>query len=127
MWDERAKHWTFARKATLHPETGRIVYRTEQDAIIGKKNSKRERAKVTGTWRPNRKNDSLTLALGNREHPGRTRGVGVQPWIKGFPNDEGSYRSRDRRRQEQDAMDARVRQIAMEEARAEVRREMEES
>ena len=51
----------------------------------------------------------------------------MQPWIKGFPNDEGSYRSRDRRRQEQDAMDARVWQIAMEEARAEVRREMEES
>jgi len=93
------------------------VYKTKQDAILGEKIAEREAQRIAGTWQPNREKDSLTMALGNREHPGRTRGVGVQPWIKGFPNDEGSYRSRDRRRQEQDAMDARVRQIAMEEAR----------
>jgi len=103
------------------------VYKTKQDAILGEKIAEREAQRIAGTWQPNREKDSLTMALGNREHPGRTRGVGVQPWIKGFPNDEGSYRSRDRRRQEQEAIDARVRQIAMEEARAEVRRQMEES
>ena len=113
-------HW-------IHRPARQLVYKTKQDAILGEKIAEREAQRIAGTWQPNREKDSLTMALGNREHPGRTRGVGVQPWIKGFPNDEGSYRSRDRRRQEQDAMDARVRQIAMEEARAEVRREMEES
>ena len=32
-----------------------------------------------GVFTPNRENDELTRALGNPEHPGRTRGKGVIP------------------------------------------------
>ena len=37
-----------------------------------------------GTFQPNRENDELTYALGNAEHTGWTRGVGVVPWKYGF-------------------------------------------
>ena len=42
-----------------------------------------------------RTKDLLTVALGNPEHPGRTRGVGVAvPWREGFPETEEEYERR---------------------------------
>ena len=38
----------------------------------------------TGVFTPNRENDELMGALGNHEHPGRTRGKCVVPWFEGF-------------------------------------------
>ena len=44
---------------------------------------------------PDRENDILTKALGNKEHPGRTRGIGSKvPWKKGFQQDLNKYKSR---------------------------------
>ena len=44
---------------------------------------------------PDRENDILTKALGNKEHPGRTRGIGSKvPWKKGFPQDLYKYKSK---------------------------------
>ena len=44
---------------------------------------------------PDRENDILTQALGNKEHPGRTRGIGSKvPWKMGFPQ---VYRYKSRR------------------------------
>ena len=63
-------------------------------------------AQVTqGSFVPDRENDILMKALGNKEHPGRTRGIGSKvPWKKGFPNDFYKYKSRrnaeQRRREE---------------------------
>ena len=37
-------------------------------------------------------------ALGNPEHPGRTRGKGVVPWYEGFSDWNTDYRSRARRK-----------------------------
>src|SRR6266498_5255340 len=43
---------------------------------------------------PDREHDILTKALGNPEHPGRTRGFGSKvPWKKGFPQDAHRYKS----------------------------------
>ena len=51
-----------------------------------------------GTFFPDRENDELTMALGNPEHPGRTRGTpGSVPWKAGFP-DAGGYKSQERRK-----------------------------
>ena len=50
---------------------------------------------------PNRENDELTRALGNPEHPGRTRGKGVIPWHEGFSDWNTDYRSRARRKIEE--------------------------
>ena len=44
------------------------------------------------------------MALGNKEHPGRTRGAGVYvTWAKWFQADSGSYRSRKRAKDDRDA------------------------
>ena len=51
-----------------------------------------------GTFVPDRENDELTMALGNPEHPGRTRGTpGSVPWKVGFP-DAGGYKTQERRK-----------------------------
>ena len=48
-----------------------------------------------GSFVPDREHDILTKALGNPEHPGRTRGFGSKvPWKKGFPQDAHRYKSR---------------------------------
>ena len=47
---------------------------------------------------PDREKDELTMALGNPEHPGRTRGMpGSVSWKDGFP-DAGGYKCQERRR-----------------------------
>ena len=53
-------------------------------------------AMAEGTFQPDRERDELTYALGNPEHPGRTRGKGVVPWKYGFRDYIKSYRSRQR-------------------------------
>ena len=52
----------------------------------------------TGVFQPERENDELTRALKNPEHPGRTRGKGVIPWIEGFKDWSDSYKSRSRKK-----------------------------
>ena len=50
-----------------------------------------------GSLEPDRENDLLTKALGNKEHPGRTRGIESKVgWKHGFPNDAGQYKTRTR-------------------------------
>lgn len=51
---------------------------------------------------PNRENDELTRALGNTEHPGRTGGNVVVPWYEGFSAWNADYRSRARRKMEEE-------------------------
>ena len=48
-----------------------------------------------------RERDELTYALGNPEHPGRTRGKDVVPWKYGFRDYIESYRSRQRRKNDE--------------------------
>ena len=50
----------------------------------------------TGVFEPNRENDER--ALGNPEHPGRTRGKGAIPWYEGFSDWNTDYRTRARRK-----------------------------
>ena len=49
-------------------------------------------------FEPNRENDELTRALGNPEHPGRTRGMGTIPWYEGFSDWNADYRTRARKK-----------------------------
>ena len=67
-----------------------------------------------GTFVPDRENDELTRALGNPEHPGRTRGTPSSvAWKVGFP-DIGSYKTQERRR--------KVEQSELQELKARVRK-----
>ena len=55
-------------------------------------------AAAEGKFLPDRERerDELTYALGNPDHPGRTRGKSVVPWKYEFRDDIDSYRSRQR-------------------------------
>ena len=55
-----------------------------------------------GVFTLNRGNDELTRALGNPEHPRRTRGMGVIPWYEGFSDWNDDYRSRARKKMEEE-------------------------
>ena len=67
----------------LNPKTGNVSTRASlkgaDDAILVAIEEAR-----SGVFQPNRENDELTRALGNPEHPGRTRGKGAIPWYEGF-------------------------------------------
>ena len=52
----------------------------------------------SGVFEPNRENDELTRALGNPEHPGRTRGKGAIPWYEGFSDWNADYITRARKK-----------------------------
>src|SRR6266508_2033959 len=92
--DKISKNWMLGRRLTSSscaklsfnkPETQEVVQKIAQI-----------QAQVTeGSFVPNREHDILTKALGNPEHPGRTRGKGSKvPWKKGFPQDAHRYKSR---------------------------------
>jgi hypothetical protein len=52
-------------------------------------------------FKPDRENDELTKALKNKEHTGRTRGLGSAiPWRSRFAEDSQTYRSRERESEE---------------------------
>jgi hypothetical protein len=54
-----------------------------------------------GRFHPDRENDELTRALGNKEHSGRTRGTkGFVPWKYGFPEERKKFpdKSHERRK-----------------------------
>ena len=55
----------------------------------------------SGVFKPNREKDALTYALENPKHGGRTRGYGAVPWLHTFPADKDTYKSRQRKKDEE--------------------------
>lgn len=86
-----------------------------------------------GSFQADREKDILSAALGNSEHPGRTRGAGVfVTWEQWFQADSGSYRSRKRAKAEHDAklredLRASLRDELTEKIRAEVSEKVSQS
>jgi len=97
-WAERAKNWFYGHSGTLDPETGKCIYTKEHIAVPLESLKTAMKDVQEGKFDPERENDEMTRALGNDEHPGRTRGKGPIPWKIGFPNDSDSYRSRQRKK-----------------------------
>ena len=85
----------------MDPETGLVMERATlkeaSDALLVAIEDAR-----TGKYKPDRENDELTRALNNPEHPGRTRGKGVVPWFEGFADWNATYRSRARKKQQEE-------------------------
>jgi len=96
-WPERAKHWFFAHGGSLDLETGKVVYGERIQAVVERFHQARSIAK---SGELNRDKDELTFALGNLEHGGRTRGYGTVSWEHAFPVDRETYRSRQRKKEE---------------------------
>ena len=55
----------------------------------------------SGRWQPNRDRDELTYALESAKHGGRTRGYGELSWVHAFPKEKETYRSRQRKKDEE--------------------------
>ena len=92
-WPDRCRTWFFGAGGTLDPVSGRCRWTDEQLAILVKKIQHYIDAAQQGTFVPDREKDELTMALGNPEHPGRTRSTpGSIPWKVGFP-DAGGYKT----------------------------------
>ena len=73
--------------------------RHKEDPLPIERIRKAVKAVKDGDFIPDRENDELTLALGNKEHDGRTRGTrGSQPWRTGFPEERKKYTDRSRQR-----------------------------
>ena len=81
----------------MDPKTGKVSKKACLDGAEDKLLVAIEEAR-SGLFEPNRENDELTRALGNPEHPGRTRGMGAIPWYEGFSDWNADYRTRARKK-----------------------------
>jgi flagellar motor switch/type III secretory pathway protein FliN len=99
-WPERAKYWFFGHGGTLDPETGKEVFGQKLKRAAERFAYARSTAQ-SGQWQPKRDKDKLTFALENPEHGGRTRGFGELSWEHAFPLDRDTYRSRQRKKEEE--------------------------
>ena len=87
--ERRARNWYRAR-ADISAD-GTVAFRKPETVQVAQNILRLSEESSQGTFQAAREKDILTSALGNKEHPGRMRGVGVTvPWKLGFPDDAGS-------------------------------------
>ena len=99
-WPERSRNWYYAHGGRLDPETGKCIYGPNIHQAAERLQEVIQ-AVAQQTFQPDREKDELTYDLQNPEHPGRTRGKEVVPWKFGFKDYIESYRSRQRRKNEE--------------------------
>ena len=103
-WELRARNWFLAHGSSYDETTGDLICSDgirvpRENWVKVVKEIKEGKFKFT----PDREKDLLTLALGNDEHGGRTRGFGPSyPWWLGFAKDQDTYRSRARAKKRQE-------------------------
>ena len=92
----RLRNWVLGHGAEYDAETGELIIDEKKANPIPQKDIVQAvKDAREGKFIPDREQDELTKALGNREKGGRTRGLGADtPWYIGFPEDRESYRSR---------------------------------
>src|SRR6266498_3489739 len=92
--DERSKNWILARRSTSS-SCAELSFNKPKTQEVVKKIAEIQAQVTQGSFMPDRENDLLMKALGNKEHPGQTRGIGSKvPWKMGFPQDLYRYKSR---------------------------------
>src|SRR5215216_3391132 len=100
-WPPRVRNWFYAHGGALDPKTSQVSKKASLKGAEDKLLVAIEEARMR-VFTPNRENDELTRALGNPEHPGRTRGKGVVPWYEGFEDWNADYRSHARKKMEEE-------------------------
>ena len=105
-WPDHCRTWFFGAGRTLDPVSGKCRWMDEQLKTPVTRLWQYIHAAQQRTFVPDREKDQLTMALGNPEHPGRTRGMpGSIPWKVGFP-DTGAYKTHERKKLEQSQLQA---------------------
>ena len=99
-WSERSKHWFYSHGRSMDPDTVALVWGQKISRAAERLFRARE-AVQSDEFRPNREKDELTYALENPGHGGRTRGYGAVPWLQSFQADQDTYRSRQRKKDEE--------------------------
>jgi hypothetical protein len=94
-WEPRLLSDAMARGAR-HGLDGSLTSEKPSTSSLITRISKINEEVMQGTLTSNRENDMLTQALGNKEHPSRTRGAGLVPWKLAFEGDSTTYQSRSR-------------------------------
>jgi len=126
-WEPRAVRYLLGHGASYNPD-GTLSFRTQSAEEVSHRIEQAAQEVSQGVFKPDRENDTLTRALGTKEHGGRTRGTGIIPWRIAF-EDDTSYKSRSRRKAAQDDlvnhMMERVRQEC-EASNAKLREELEQ-
>jgi len=72
-WDPRSVRFLLARGVTFNPD-GSLSYWDAATEEFAQRTRAVHEEVANGTFRPNWEIDQLTRALGNKEHPGHTRG-----------------------------------------------------
>nr|CAJ14990.1 OSJNBb0018A10.19 [Oryza sativa Japonica Group] len=104
--EQRARNWARAR-GKVNPD-GSVTFENKSDAIVyqellGLVAEQASQSEVESAPK-RREDDILTKALGTKEHPGRTRGIGSDvPWKHGLPQYSSQYRKRKVSKEERDA------------------------
>ncbi|WVZ97555.1 hypothetical protein U9M48_043081, partial [Paspalum notatum var. saurae] len=91
-WPRHSKCWYYGYGGSLSSD-GTLIF-SDKIKRAAERLVKAIDKSSKGEFVPEREKDELTWALENREHPGRTRGLGNVIWKVGFPEDRGSYRKR---------------------------------
>jgi hypothetical protein len=76
QWPGRSRNWALAHGAVYDKRIGKLVQKKKQIAEPLGELVKTIAEVLEGTFKPDRENDELTKALGNKEHTGQTWGMG---------------------------------------------------
>ena len=101
-WSRRSRNWILGHGSSYNEEIGELVHNNEKIIVAHKDLVEAIEEVRAGKFHPDREKDELSKALKNKEHTGRTRGLGPNfPWKIGFPEDVDTYRSRSRSKKHQ--------------------------
>ncbi|RLN16822.1 hypothetical protein C2845_PM02G16700 [Panicum miliaceum] len=100
-WPLQAKYYFYAHGGILIMEDVSFVT-SDKIREAADKLDDALKAVAEGTLKPDREKDELSYALGTSEHIRCVRDMGVVPWKHGFSADIETYRSRCRRKAEQE-------------------------
>jgi hypothetical protein len=94
----RLKQWIYAR--SVDSSGSSLKFAKPETREVVSKILKLTEDKEKGAFAPSREKDELTLALGNPEHTGRTRGLGKRAsWKHGFIEDRHMHKKHGRDRE----------------------------
>ena len=91
----RSRNWIYAR--STESSGGNLKFDKPETQEAVSRILKYAEDKEKGSFNPSRERNELSLGLGNKEHIGRTRGLGKRTtWKQGFEEDRHMYKKHGR-------------------------------